>query len=268
MSDAQCNAKSDDAVLYEVTGGAAVLTINRPTTLNALDLPTLDALERQFRRAEADPAVKAIVFTGAGKAFVAGGDIADLNSRDGLAHYLEFGERIHAVFRAIEALDKPTIAAVNGWALGGGTELLLCTDLRVVARSAMLGLPEITLGLFPGAGGSQRLLRQVSPCKARELMFLGERISATEAERIGLVNAVVDDGEALNAALEMAGKLATKSAMTLKLLKRTLRDGAEMPPSAALRHEQAMIGLVLDSRDAHEGCAAFLEKRPAAFEGR
>lgn len=259
---------SEDAVLYDVREGAALLTINRPKTLNALDLPTLDALEAAVQRAVADPAVKALVFTGAGKAFVAGGDIADLESRQGLAHYLEFGERIHQVFAMIEALDKPTVAAVNGWALGGGTELLLCTDLRVVSRSAMLGLPEITLGLFPGAGGSQRLLRQVSPCKARELMFLGERITAEEAERIGLVNQVVDDGEAVPAALAMAAKLAAKSAMTLKLLKRTLRDGAEMPPSAALRHEQAMIGLVLDSRDAHEGCKAFLEKRAADFAGR
>lgn len=259
---------SDDAVLYELRDGAALLTINRPRTLNALDLPTLDALEKATLRADGDPAVKAIVLTGAGKAFVAGGDIADLESRQGLSHYLEFGERIHAVFSRIEALDKPTVAAVNGWALGGGTELLLCTDIRVVARSAMLGLPEITLGLFPGAGGSQRLLRQVSPCKARELMFLGERITAEEAERIGLVNRVVEDGEAVTAALEIAAKLAAKSAMTLKLLKRALRDGAEMPPSAALRHEQAMIGLVLDSRDAHEGCRAFLDKRPADFEGR
>jgi enoyl-CoA hydratase len=259
---------SEAAVLYEVSGAAAVLTINRPKTLNALDLPTLDALETALRRAEADTAIKAIVFTGAGRAFVAGGDIADLNSRHGLAHYLEFAERIHAVFAAVERCDKPTIAAVNGWALGGGTELLLCTDLRIAARSAMIGLPEITLGLFPGAGGSQRLIRQVSPCKARELMFLGDRITAEEAERIGLLNRVVDDGQALDAALEIAAKLAGKSAMTLKLLKRTLRDGAEMTPSASLRHEQAMIGLVLDSHDAHEGCAAFLEKRPAAFEGR
>lgn len=259
---------SDDAVLYALNGGAAVLTINRPGTLNALDLPTLAALEAQMARAVADPEVKAIVLTGEGRAFVAGGDIADLNSRQGLAHYLEFGERIHEVFRKVEECDKPTIAAVNGWALGGGTELMLCTDLRIVARSAMLGLPEITLGLFPGAGGSQRLMRQVSPCKARELMFLGERITAEEAHRIGLVNQVVDDGAALDVALDMAQKLAARSAMVLKLLKRTLRDGAEMPPSAALRHEQAMIGLVLDSADAHEGCTAFLEKRPAAFEGR
>ena len=259
---------SDLAVLYELNGATAVLTINRPKTLNALDLPTLDALEAQVRSAAADPAVQVIVFTGAGRAFVAGGDIADLESRQGLAHYLEFGERIHEVFRQIENLDKPTIAAINGWALGGGTELLLCTDLRIAAQSAMIGLPEITLGLFPGAGGSQRLMRQIAPCKARELMFLGERITAAEAERLGLINQVVEDGAALNAALAMAEKLAAKSPMILKLLKRTLRDGAEMPPSAALRHEQAMIGLVLDSHDAHEGCKAFLAKRPAAFEGR
>lgn len=259
---------SDAAVLYDLRGAAAVLTINRPQTLNALDLPTLDELEAQVRRAADDPAVKSIILTGAGRAFVAGGDIADLESRQGLAHYLEFGERIHEVFRGIELLDKPTIAAVNGWALGGGTELLLCTDLRIAARSAMFGLPEINLGLFPGAGGSQRLLRQVSPCKARELMFLGERITAAEAERLGLINQVVEDGEALNAALAVAEKLAAKSPMILKLLKRTLRDGAEMVPSAALKYEQAMIGLVLDSKDAHEGCSAFLAKRPAAFEGR
>jgi enoyl-CoA hydratase len=259
---------SDAAVLYEVIGAAAVLTINRPQMLNALDLPTLHALEEQVRRAASDRAASTIIVTGAGRAFVAGGDVADLNSRQGLSHYLEFAERIHEVFRTIELLDKPTIAAVNGWALGGGTELLLCTDLRIAAQSAMIGLPEINLGLFPGAGGSQRLLRQVSPCKARELMFLGERITATEAERIGLLNQVVADGEALNAALAIAEKLARKSSMILKLLKRTLRDGAEMTPSAALKYEQAMIGLVLDSHDAHEGCSAFLAKRSAAFEGR
>ena len=259
---------SDPAVLYDLKGGAAVLTINRPQTLNALDVPTLGELDAQVRRAAEDAGVKAIIFTGAGKAFVAGGDIADLNSRQGLDHYLSFGERIHEVFRTIENLDKPTIAAVNGWALGGGMELLLCTDLRIAAKSAMLGVPEINLGLFPGAGGSQRLMRQISPCKARELMFLGERITADEAERIGLINQVVEDGEALNAALAMAEKLGSKSPMTLKLLKRVLREGAEMSPSAALRHEQAMIGLVLDSHDAHEGCSAFLAKRSAEFEGR
>jgi len=145
----------------------ALITINRPETLNALNLATLDELSQQVTRAAADPEIRALVFTGAGRAFVAGGDIADLNSRQGLEHYQVFAERIHAVLRQVETVDKPTIAAVNGWALGGGTELVLCTDIRIAARSAKFGLPEINLGLFPGAGGSQRLIRQIAPCRPR-----------------------------------------------------------------------------------------------------
>lgn len=259
---------SDAAVLYEQRGAVALLTINRPKTLNALDLETLAALEAATDKAAADNSVRVIVYTGAGKSFVAGGDISDLNSRQGLPHYLEFAERIHAVFRKIETVDKPTIGAINGWALGGGTELLLCLDLRFVAERAKLGLPEITLGLFPGAGGSQRIIRQISPCQAKELMFTGEHITAAEALRLGLINRVVPDEQLLDTAMEVAAGIAAKSPLTLKLLKRALDDGGQMPLAAALRHEQAVIGLVLDSADAHEGCSAFLEKRAASFEGR
>jgi enoyl-CoA hydratase len=254
-------------VLLQREAEVAVITINRPETLNALDMDTLAELESAFGLAIGDEKVRVIIITGAGKAFVAGGDIADLNSRSGLPHYLEMAERLHRVLRSIELADKPTIAAVNGFALGGGTELVLCTDIRIAARSAIFGLPEINLGLFPGAGGSQRLVRQISPCKARELMFTGSRISAEEAERLGLVNRVVADDSLMEEARALARGLAQKSPLVLKLLKRALNDGAEMPLSAALRHEQAMIGLVLDSADAHEGCAAFLEKRPARFKG-
>jgi enoyl-CoA hydratase len=257
-----------DLVTLERRGAVAVITINRPETLNALDMATLAALDAHVTQAERDEAVRVVVFTGAGnRAFVAGGDIADLNSRQGLAHYLELGERLHEVFRHVERLDKPTIAAVNGWALGGGTELLLCTDIRIAAASAKFGVPEITLGLFPGAGGSQRLIRQISMCKAKELMFTGNRISAGEAERFGLVNRVVEDGQLMADVFALADSIAQKSPLVLKLLKRTMSDGDEMPLRAALRHEQAMIGLVLDTRDAHEGCSAFLEKRPANFRG-
>lgn len=260
---------SEDPVLYELRGAVALITINRPSTLNALDMSTLDALEAAVERAATDQQVRVVVFTGAGdKAFVAGGDIADLNAREGLAHYGELGERLHSVFRTIEVLDKPTIGAINGWALGGGTELLLCFDMRIAAASARLGLPEINLGLFPGAGGSQRLVRQISPCKAKELMFLGDRVTAAEAERLGLINRVVEDASLMEQAMETAQKIASKSPLVLKLLKRAVTDGLEMPLPSALRHEQAMIGLVLDSADAHEGCTAFLEKRPAQFNGR
>jgi enoyl-CoA hydratase len=258
-----------ELVKTEIQGAVALITINRPAQMNALDMPTLAALDAAVAAAEADPQIRVIVFTGAGaKAFVAGGDIADLNSRQGLAHYRELGERLHSVFRRIEDCDKPTLAAVNGWALGGGTELLLCIDIRIAAESARLGLPEITLGLFPGAGGSQRLMRQVPLCKAKELMFAGSRIGAAEAAGLGLINRVVPDAELMGETMKLAQAIAEKSPLVLKLLKRAMRDGSEMPLGAALRHEQAMISLVLDSEDAHEGCTAFVEKRPARFSGR
>jgi len=253
---------------YELRDAVALITINRPAVQNALDMDTLTALEAAVAKAEADEQVRVIVFTGVGdRAFVAGGDIADLNSRQGLAHYEELGERLHNVFRRIEVCDKPTIAAVNGWALGGGTELLLCIDIRIAAQSARFGLPEITLGLFPGAGGSQRLTRQIPLCMAKQLMFTGERFGAADAERFGLINRVVPDADLMAETLKLAHAIAQKSPLVLKLLKRAMADGGEMPLSAALRYEQAMISLVLDSADAHEGCSAFLQKRAAVFKG-
>lgn len=260
---------SEQVILTETRGAVGILTINRPKTLNALDIPTVQELERAFGALEVDPSVHVIVLTGAGdRAFVAGGDIGDLNSRRGLAHYQEFAEVIHRVFRRIELCDKPTIGAINGFALGGGTELLLALDLRVLADSAILGLPEITLGLFPGAGGSQRLIRQVSLCKAKELMFTGDRIDAGRAVAIGLANMVVPRENLMDETLKLANRIADKSPLVLKLMKRTLAAGADMALQASLEHEKAMVSLVLDSEDAHEGCAAFLEKRKPNFKGR
>ena len=234
-------------ILVSVKGSVAVLTIDRPEALNALDIPTLEEFSEEFTNLERDDAV---------------------NSRRGLAHYLEFAEVIHRVFRQVEVCDKPTICAVNGWALGGGVELLLATDIRVAAENAVLGLPEITLGLIPGAGGTQRLMRQIAPCKAREIMFTGDRISAEEAEKIGLINRVVKSDQLMADVMKTADRIANHSPLVLKLMKRNLAHGQDMSLPAALAHEQTMTGIVLATDDAHEGCSAFLEKRKAKFLGK
>jgi len=254
--------------LIEKQGPVGLITINRPQVMNALDIPTLEALEAAVNRLDADPEIRVIVFTGAGeRAFVAGGDIADLETRRGLEHYLTFGEIIQRVFRRIETCDKPTIGAINGWALGGGTELLLTLDLRIVADDAELALPEILLGLFPGAGGSQRVMRQIPLCRAKELMFVGDRLSAQEAVALGLCNRAVPRARVLTESLQLARRIAEKSPLVLKLLKRSLQHGADMPLGAALAYEHAMVGLAFDTDDAHEGCRAFVEKRKAQFKG-
>ena len=256
-------------VLTRREGAVGVMTFNRPKSLNTLDLPMVDAMEAALDLLERDPEVRAIVVTGCDdRTFIAGGNIRDLGSRRGLAHYGEFATRLHHVFRRFETCPKPIVAAVNGWALGGGLELILCTDLRIASDKARLGVPEINLGLFPGAGGSQRLIREISPCQARMMMFLGDPIDAPRALQLGLVNEVVPAAELMPRTLALAAQLAARSPLTLKLLKRALRDGTQMPLPLALAHEQAMIGLVLDSRDAHEGCQAFIDKRRASFEGR
>jgi len=255
-------------VLTEVKNNIGVITINRPEVHNALSSPLLLELEQALIALENDNQVRVIVVTGAGNnAFVAGGDLSEMVARQGLTHYQEFAEDVHRVFRRFEVCDKPTIAAVNGWALGGGTELLLSLDIRILSENAKLALPEITLGLFPGAGGSQRIIRQISPCFAKEMMFTGNRISADDAVRIGLANRVVPHGQLMPEVMYLAEQIAKKSPLVLKILKRTLRDGGEMPLAVALAHEQAMIGLVFDTADAHEGMAAFLEKRQANFSG-
>ena len=198
--------------------------------------------------------MRALVCTGCDdRTFIAGGNIRDLDSRRGLAHYGEFAVRLHQVFRRFETCPKPIVAAVNGWALGGGCEFLLTTDLRLMADDAKLGLPEIRLGLFPGGGGSQRLMRQIPLCQAKMMMFTGDFMSAGEAERIGLINRAVPRAELMPQAMALAARLAESSPWALRLLKSSMLHGADMPLDAALAHEQATISLVFDSRGRARG---------------
>jgi enoyl-CoA hydratase len=259
---------SKQRVLTTRTGRVGVMTFNCPETMNTLDVPMLLAMEEALTQLEADPEVGAIVVTGADdRSFIAGGNIADLNARQGLAHYEEFSLVVHRVFRRFEECPKPTIAAVNGWALGGGTEFMLTIDLRLMAEEAQMGLPEIKLGLFPGGGGSQRLMRQLPQCQAKMLMFTGDFISASEAVRLGLINQALPRAQLMHQAMALAARIAANSRWALKLLKSSMLHGADMPLTAALAHEAATISLVLDSEDAHEGCSAFLEKRAPVFKG-
>ena len=258
----------DEWVLMERKGAAGVITINRPDVHNAWGREQLLRVEQALDQFAVDPGVHAVILTGAGeKAFIAGGDIADLESRRSIDHYNDMGEIIHRVFRRFETYDKVTIAAVNGLALGGGTEILLCMDIRILGDHVRLGLPEINLGMFPGAGGTQRLLRQIPLCKAKELMFTGEWINAQEAVALGIANRVVPKANVMEEALAFAEKIATRSPLALKLIKRALLHGGEMPLSAALAYEHSLISLAFESQDMHEGCRAFLEKRRAQFKG-
>ena len=253
----------------ETIGRIGLMRFNNPEELNTLHVPMLQAMEEALTVLERDTNVRVIVVTGVNdKAFIAGGNIKDLNARRGLQHYNEFSETVHRVFRRFEVCNKPTIAAVNGWALGGGMEFMLTIDLRLMANEAKIGLPEIKLGIFPGGGGSQRLMRQLPLCQAKLLMFTGDFLSAQEAVAMGLVNQALPRAQLLEETLKLAERIAEKSPVALKFLKNSMLHGAEMPLEAALAHEAATISLVFDSEDAHEGCSAFLEKRPPVFEGR
>lgn len=259
---------SQDHVLVHREGTVGVMTFNRTEQMNTLEPAMLLAMERALQELEDDDRVRAILVTGgASRVFIAGGNIADLNQRDALSHYRDFSVLVHRVFRRFEECRKPTIAAVNGWALGGGTEFLLTTDIRLMAEDAQLGLPEIKLGLFPGGGGSQRLMRQISPCQAKLLMYTGDFIAAHEAVQMGLVNRAVPRDRLLPEAMALARRIAEKSPWALRLLKSAMTQGAEMPLNAALQHEAVTISLLLDTKDAHEGCQAFLEKRTPNFQG-
>ncbi len=257
-----------DNLLLERDGAIAVLTINRPKVLNALNSQTIDELRRAILDLKQDESTRAVVLTGAGeKSFVAGADINELvvqTPTGGREHAL----RGQHVFDLIENMGKPIIAAINGFALGGGCELAMACTLRLAADTARLGQPEIALGLIPGYAGTQRLSRLVGKGAAMELILTGAPISAAEAHRIGLVNRVVPAGELMTAARTLAHQLAAQAPIAMRYIINAVNKGYEMPFAEACQYEATLFGLVASTDDMREGTAAFLEKRKAEFKGK
>jgi enoyl-CoA hydratase len=255
-------------LLVERHDGVMVVTINRPKVLNALNAQTLTELGQVLDEVERDDTVRVIVLTGAGdRSFVAGADINELAVQSPVGGR-EHARRGQAIFDRLEHLGKPVIAAVNGFALGGGCELAMACTMRLAADTAKFGQPEINLGLIPGYAGSQRLPRLVGRGRALELLLAGDAISADDAFRIGLVNRVVPAAELMTEARALADKLAAKPAVAARYILEAVSGGLEMSFADAADYEATLFGLVSTTDDMHEGTRAFLEKRKPKFTGR
>ncbi len=252
----------------EVADHVAVLTINRPDKLNALNRETFEALGAWFDNVAEDKDIRVIIVTGAGeKAFVAGADISNLTELDALSgrEWSLLGQR---VFSKIENCPKPVIAAINGYALGGGLELALACHIRIAAANAKLGQPETKIGWIPGNGGTQRLPRLIGKSRALELILTGDLITAEQAAAVGLVNRVVPRGQVLSVAREMAAKIVANAPLAVGAALSAVHHGLDMPMESALDFEASQTALVSSTEDAREGTKAFLEKRPPKFQGK
>ncbi|MFY0184380.1 enoyl-CoA hydratase-related protein [Stenotrophomonas rhizophila] len=260
MADALISIMDDAAV--------RTVTVNRPDKLNALNRATLEALDTAFSEAAADPAVRVVVLTGAGpKAFVAGADIAEMNGLSAVQGR-DFSLLGQGLMRRIERMPKPVIGKINGFALGGGLELAMACHLRVAAETAKVGQPEVNLGLMPGFGGSQRLLRLCGRAAALELCLLGTPITATRAAQLGIVNEVVPAAELDARVQTLASQLASAAPLALRGVLDAIHIGGECPLGEGLEYESAQFGLMFATEDMREGTSAFLARRPPVFQNR
>lgn len=253
-------------IVVETHHHVATVTINRPDKLNALNATLLSDLDAAMRRLADDRSVRAIILTGEGRAFVAGADIGELadEQRDGLVASALHGQ---AIFSAIERTRKPVVAAVNGYALGGGCELALACHVRIASTKAKFGLPEVKLGLMPGYGGTQRLPRLVGRGAALRLILSGETIDATEAHRIGLVDLLAEPDALMTVAHALADTIATNGPVAMARAIEAVDAGLDLPLGEGLRSEARLFGSLADTADMREGTRAFLEKRTASFQG-
>lgn len=257
----------DSPLLIADHGAIRVITVDRPDKLNALNAATLDALHAAFDAAAADDAIRVVVLTGAGpKAFVAGADIAEMSALAPVQGR-DFSLRGQRMMRRVERMPKPVIAMINGFALGGGLELAMCCHLRIAADSAKLGQPEINLGLIPGFGGTQRLLRLAGRAAVLELCLTGAPIDAARAQQLGIVNRVVPAAELEAETMKLATQLANAAPLALRGILDCVNVGGECGIEEGLEYETAQFGLMFSTRDMREGTQAFLERRKPEFNG-
>jgi enoyl-CoA hydratase len=259
---------SYENVRIDVRDQILFLTIDRPKVLNALNAATVEEIYRVFAAARDDDSVRAVIVTGGGeKAFVAGADINELAVKTPITGK-QTSERGQFILSFIERFPKPVIAAINGFALGGGCEIALACHIRIASEKAQIGLPEVSLGIIPGYGGTQRMARLLGKSKAIELICTGDRIGAAEAEKIGLVSKVVPPEQLMAAAEEMAKKMIARAPLAVRAALEAVMSGSEMPQAEGDFLEATLFGLLCSSEDQKEGMKAFLEKRPANFKGR
>jgi enoyl-CoA hydratase len=255
-------------LLFEVREGIGIITLNRPKALNALNTALLNEMGALLDDIAKNDEIKVVIITGGGeKAFAAGADISEMQSMNAMEGRAFSANGMKHISK-LETIPQPTIAAVNGFALGGGCEVVMACDIRIASTKAKFGQPEVNLGVTPGFGGTQRLPRLVGPAIAKELLFTGDMISAERAYQIGLVNHVVEPEELMDKAMEMAKKIASKGQLAVKMCKQGVNEGMNMDLARGLQYETELFGLSFSTEDQKEGMAAFLEKRQAEFKGR
>lgn len=254
-------------LIIEQQEGICIVKINNPQAMNALNSTILSELDSVFDHIASDDSISVVILTGEGRAFVAGADIAQMSGMDA-KEGKAFGEQGAALFRKIELLEKPVIAAINGFALGGGCELSMCCDIRIASSKAKMGQPEVGLGITPGFSGTQRLPRIVGIGRAKELIFTADVIDANEAYRIGLVNKVVEPEALMDTAVAMAQKIAKKAPIAVKYSKEAINKGLQCDMDTAIAVEANLFGLCFATEDQKEGMKAFLEKREAKYSNK
>lgn len=257
-----------NTMTYEKEDHIAIITLNRPRSMNAINSEFVDELGRILNEITTDDEIGAVIITGSEKVFAAGADIKEVVGIGTPAQAHKFVTKVQSVFNKIESVEKPVIAAVSGLALGGGCELSLACDIRIAAENAMFGQPEIKIGVIPGAGGTQRLPRLIGLSRAKELLYTGDPVDAQEAYRIGLVNKIVPVESLMDEAKKMACKFIKQPGFALKITKMVVNEGINMDIQSALAHEARCFELLFSTEDQKEGMKAFVEKRKPVFKNR